>query len=204
MGRCAGHECTGNPEMPTDWVGHDLLERNTIHCHSLQLGDINRDGHLDIFAAELAKWHEQQTEPDNPGATGWMFYGDGQGTFARPNWSKARVWHEARLRDFDGDGDLDVLNKPTLGRRRALMFGCKTARDRPKAPAPARAIVARRPAALTVCVTSSARTCRWECNLRGTSALSKPSWPAPMVSYGQIPRDAGRLRVEADCQSLSV
>ena len=106
------YECTGNPEMPADLVGHDLLERNTIHCHSLQLGDINRDGHLDIFAAELAKWHEQQTEPDNPGATGWMFYGDGQGNFRKTELVKGQGWHEARLRDFDGDGDLDVLNKP--------------------------------------------------------------------------------------------
>ena len=43
------YECIGNPEVGTDWIGHDLLERDMIHGHSLQIADIDGDGHLDIF-----------------------------------------------------------------------------------------------------------------------------------------------------------
>lgn len=105
-------ECTGNAENARDWVGHDLLDRDIIHGHSLQLGDINRDGHLDIFAAEMAKWHESQPQPDNPTATAWIFYGDGQGHFRKTVLAQGQGWHEARLADLDGDGRLDILNKP--------------------------------------------------------------------------------------------
>lgn len=106
------YECTGAPENPKDWTGHDLLERNIVHGHSLQLGDLNGDGHLDIFVAEMAQWHETQPQPDQPGATAWVFYGDGQGHFRRTELAKGQGWHEARLCDLDGDGDLDLLNKP--------------------------------------------------------------------------------------------
>ena len=106
------YECTGRPDRPADWLGHDLLDRPIVHGHSLQLGDVNGDGHLDIFAAEMAQWHEQQAQPDHPEATAWIFYGDGQGHFTRTELVKGEGWHEARLADLDGDGRLDLLNKP--------------------------------------------------------------------------------------------
>jgi hypothetical protein len=37
-----------------------------IHGHSLQVADIDGDGNLDIFAAEMAKWTENRLDPDNP------------------------------------------------------------------------------------------------------------------------------------------
>lgn len=106
------YECKGNPEEPKDWVGRNLLDRDVIHGHSLQLADINQDGHLDLFCAEMAKWHEGQTQPDNPGATAWIFYGDGKGNFRKTELVKGQGWHEARVADLDGDGDPDILNKP--------------------------------------------------------------------------------------------
>lgn len=106
------HECAGDPEKPGDWKRHDLLGRKIIHGHSLQLGDVNRDGHLDIFAAEMAEWGDDDRGVDHPGATAWIFYGDGGGRFAKTELIVGHGWHEARLRDLDGDGDLDLLNKP--------------------------------------------------------------------------------------------
>ncbi len=106
------YECKGDPTQSNSWVGHDLIGRDVVHGHSLQLGDINGDGPLDIFVAEMAKWHEQQPQPDNPKATAWIFYGDGKGNFRKTELVVGEGWHEARLADLDGDGDLDLLNKP--------------------------------------------------------------------------------------------
>ena len=60
------YECVGNPEISSNWVGRNLLERDMVHGHSLQVADIDGDGHLDIFAAEMAKWTESRKDPDNP------------------------------------------------------------------------------------------------------------------------------------------
>lgn len=112
VGPLRWYECTGEPTRSNDWIGYDLAGRDLIHGHSLQLGDIDGDGHLDIFAAEMAKWTESRSDPDHPGATAWIFYGDGQGKFRKTVFTTGQGWHEARLADLDGDGDLDLLNKP--------------------------------------------------------------------------------------------
>lgn len=112
VGPLRWYECVGDPTQGSAWEGHDLVGRDLIHGHSLQLGDINGDGHLDIFAAEMAKWTESRTDPDNPKATSWIFFGNGQGHFRTTVLTTGQGWHEARLADLDGDGDLDLLNKP--------------------------------------------------------------------------------------------
>ncbi len=106
------YECTGDPASSRDWIGRDLISRQLIHGHSLQLADIDRDGNLDIFCAEMAKWHERQAEPDHAGATAWVLYGDGRGGFRTTELVRGHGWHEARVADLDGDGDMDILNKP--------------------------------------------------------------------------------------------
>ncbi len=106
------YECVGDPAKSEDWEAHDLLGHDVVHGHSLQLGDINRDGHLDIFVAEMAQWSDQPSQPDHPDATAFIFYGDGQGNFRQTELVTGHGWHEARLADLDGDGDLDLLNKP--------------------------------------------------------------------------------------------
>lgn len=111
-GRVMLYECTGDPEVAADWKGRDLIGREVIHGHSLQLGDVNGDGYLDIMVGEMAKWREKEPSPDRPQATAWILYGDGQGDFRKTELVVGHGWHEARLADLDGDGDLDLLNKP--------------------------------------------------------------------------------------------
>jgi hypothetical protein len=112
IGPLRWYECVGHPTNSADWVAHDLAGRDLIHGHSLQLGDIDGDGHLDIFAAEMAKWTERRIDPDNSNATAFIFFGDGLGHFRKTVFTTGQGWHEARLADLDGDGDLDLLNKP--------------------------------------------------------------------------------------------
>jgi hypothetical protein len=83
-----------------------------VHGHSLQIADVDGDGNLDIFAAEMAKWTEKRHDPDNPNATAWIFFGDGQGHFRTTEFAKGIGFHEARVADLNGDGKMDVLDKP--------------------------------------------------------------------------------------------
>jgi hypothetical protein len=101
----------GNPENPADWSGRDLAGRDLIHGHTLQVADIDGDGNLDIFAAEMAQWKTGNV-PDNPEATSWIFYGDGRGNFRRTVFTTGIGWHEGRVADLDGDGRMDILDKP--------------------------------------------------------------------------------------------
>ncbi|MCI0624537.1 MAG: FG-GAP-like repeat-containing protein [Acidobacteria bacterium] len=106
------YECKGDPAKPESWTGRDLIGRDIIHGHTLDLGDINGDGQLDIFTAEMAKWTREPKDADHPGATAWILYGDGKGNFRKTELVAGHGWHEGRLADLDGDGDIDVLNKP--------------------------------------------------------------------------------------------
>lgn len=112
VGPLKWYECAGDPEKTEDWHGHDLAGRDVIHGHSLAIADINGDGHLDIFAAEMAKWTESRHDSDNPHATAWMFFGDGQGHFRKEVFSTGIGFHEARLADLTGSGRIDLLDKP--------------------------------------------------------------------------------------------
>lgn len=105
------YQATGDPTNPANWQGRDLLGQDMIHGHTLETGDINGDGHLDIFAAEMAKWSSKAL-PDHPQAKSWILYGDGKGGFRKTIFTTGHGWHEGRLADLDGDGDLDILGKP--------------------------------------------------------------------------------------------
>ena len=95
------YEWTGS-----SWVGQDLLGFEVDHGHSLEVVDIDGDGNLDIFCAEM------RLDGGNSDAKMWIFYGDGQGNFAIEEIAIGFGNHESRVADLDGDGDLDILGKP--------------------------------------------------------------------------------------------
>lgn len=94
------------------WKGRDLLPHDVVHGHSLQAGDINGDGNLDIFCGEMGHWGPKVKPPDHPNARLWVLYGDGKGGFTTQMVSAHQGTHEAKLGDLDGDGRLDILGKP--------------------------------------------------------------------------------------------
>lgn len=107
VGRLKWYELNGST-----WTGHDLLGEDVVHGHSLQIADIDGDGHLDIFCAEMGKWTEKASQPDNPDPRMWILFGDGEGHFEKVEYHPKVGTHESKIADFDGDGRLDILIKP--------------------------------------------------------------------------------------------
>ena len=95
----------------TAWIKTTLIE-TVDHGHTLQVGDINGDGNLDIYTAEMK----------DPGAgeiaKQYVLYGDGKGNFTIQIVSIGIGTHEGKLGDLDGDGDLDILQKDFRNQKR--------------------------------------------------------------------------------------
>ncbi len=87
------------------WIGTSLLPELTHAGHSLDIVDLNNDGLLDIFNAEM-------TLGGNPDAAGRVYYGDGTGEFSVQEFSAGLEHHQSKIGDLDRDGDLDILGKP--------------------------------------------------------------------------------------------
>lgn len=93
------------------WEKKVLIDE-VIHGHTLQVLDVDGDGNLDIFAAEMVLW----AGGNNPGSKTWILYGDGQGNFSREEINAANDIgnHESKFGDVDGDGRPDLVQKPFM------------------------------------------------------------------------------------------
>jgi hypothetical protein len=106
------YECDGDPLDSKSWTGRRLLDRDLIYGHTLDVGDIDGDGNLDLLVAEQGKWTKTPAPLDNPDASAWILFGDGQGNFRTERIDSGEGWHDGKIADLDGDGDLDLLQKP--------------------------------------------------------------------------------------------
>ncbi len=86
------------------WKGRRLLDVD--NGHSLDLVEFYKDGHLDIFAAEM------RLNGGNPQAKAWLLLNDGNGNFKTTVIAEGYGNHESKIADLDGNGTLDVLGKP--------------------------------------------------------------------------------------------
>jgi hypothetical protein len=93
------------------WQKHTLIPV-VDHGHTLQVADVNNDGHLDIYTAEMYR----------PGplekCKQWLLYGDGRGNFDKQVLTVGLGTHEGKVGDINGDGEIDIIQKDFQERRR--------------------------------------------------------------------------------------
>jgi hypothetical protein len=87
------------------WKAKTVIE-SIDNGHSLLILDFNKDGHLDIFCAEM------RLNSGNPDSKIYILLGDGKGNFSTAVVAEGFDNHESKVADLDGDGELDVLSKP--------------------------------------------------------------------------------------------
>ncbi|MGR9088794.1 MAG: fibronectin type III domain-containing protein, partial [Gammaproteobacteria bacterium] len=109
-------ELNTGPLNMYEWTGSAWKARTLVpfvdRSHTLQIGDINLDGHLDIMFSEMANWDGVTSPPKNPDAKLIVLYGDGAGNFSSQTVFEGQGYLEGQLDDIDNDGDLDMIMAP--------------------------------------------------------------------------------------------
>ncbi|MFC6731886.1 MULTISPECIES: VCBS repeat-containing protein [unclassified Haladaptatus] len=89
---------------PPTWEATFIHE--DLFCpHSLQVADVDGDGHLDIYVGEMGLG-------ENPNPRHFVFHNQGDGTFEPVVIATGIPTHEAKVVDLNGDGRLDIVGKP--------------------------------------------------------------------------------------------
>jgi FG-GAP-like repeat len=98
------------PDRRGSW-SVDTIDPSYMAVHKIDVGDMNRDGHLDFVVAEQEQAHNSGPcfcqNFDNQRLA--VFYGDGNGNFTQQILATTGG-HNQALGDINGDGDLDILN----------------------------------------------------------------------------------------------
>ena len=90
------------------WVPKTIIDK-VSNGHSLSIVDFDGDGNLDI-------WNAEMTLGGNNNAVNHILLGDGKGNFPKEIVVSTGIdVHESEIADLDGDGDLDILDKPYDG-----------------------------------------------------------------------------------------
>jgi len=97
------------PDKP--WEPELLIDRSERICgmHSLQLADLDSDGRLEVFTAEM---ENGRTDGVNAKPRWWRLWRSGDGSWRRHVLLDANLGsHTACVADFDGDGNLEIVGK---------------------------------------------------------------------------------------------
>ncbi len=92
------------------WTEH-RLEEHLLDPHSLQLGDLCGNGHLDLLVGEIGVRERLEESPPRL----FVYENDGHGGFTRHQIDQGVGTHHARLVDFRGIGVLDIASRPLHG-----------------------------------------------------------------------------------------
>ena len=99
------HEWEGHKKGTGTWTKTKLIDE-LYNGHTIDVLDFDRDGHLDIFSAEM------RFGEGNPDSKLRLLLGNGKGQFREMIIAKGYGVHEGKIADLDGDGDYDILGKP--------------------------------------------------------------------------------------------
>lgn len=88
------------------WIGTTIYPNQIDHGHSLQLVDVDQDGYLDVFFAEM------RLNSQNPDSLFGFLRGNGTANMEFVPVASGYGNHESKIGDFDGNGIHDILGKP--------------------------------------------------------------------------------------------
>jgi hypothetical protein len=94
------------------WTEH-VIDGDVDYIHTFKVGDVNRDGKLDVVTAEM---HASGYQPDKPSQRRVsVYYNAGEGL----NWKTQIVAttgsHNLRIADIDSDRDIDIIGANWAG-----------------------------------------------------------------------------------------
>jgi hypothetical protein len=110
MAKSGLYRIVAPPDRRAPW-SVETIDPSYMAVHKIDVGDLNRDGHLDFVVAEQEQAHNSGPcwcqNFDNQRVA--VFYGDGNGNFTQQILATTGG-HNQVLGDIDGDGALDILS----------------------------------------------------------------------------------------------
>jgi hypothetical protein len=96
-----------DPTSPEGWTPH-VIGRGLNDVHTLEVGDFNGDGHLDVLAGENGDSHTNQINDDGLKQV-ILYLNDGDAEGWTPQVFSRDGLYNGRVADIDGDGTPDIV-----------------------------------------------------------------------------------------------